>query len=197
MKRYTKWLCGLLAVVLLIGAVFPESADNSVSALESTGEIYAEDVDYFPYYDKYISTPFATESIKLSAADAELTDGAVLENGYMGKDASVSLANGAMTWTVNVPATARYIIKITYIGEEKNVRDSSICLSIDNTIPFDEANDIVLERLWKDGSEIKQDSMGNDTIPDQVQIMEWNTMALQDFAIFTNNPGTVNRYHNR
>lgn len=188
MKRYTKWLCGLLAVVLVIGAVFPASADNSVSALDSAGEIYTEEVDYFPYYDAYVSTPFASESIVLPATDAELVEGATLENGHMGKDTSVCLANGAMSWTIQVPTTARYIIKLTYIGEEQNVRDSSICLSIDGEVPFDEANDIVLTRIWKDGSEIKQDSMGNDTIPDQVQVMEWNTMALQDFAIFTNDP---------
>ena len=77
MKRYTKWLCGLLAVVLLIGAVCPASADNSVSATESTGGIYTEEVDYFPYYDTYASTPFTTQSIKLAAADAELVDGAI------------------------------------------------------------------------------------------------------------------------
>jgi hypothetical protein len=30
--------------------------------------------------------------------------------------------------------------------------------------------------------------MGNDTIPDQKQVLQWNTVALQDFAIYTNDP---------
>ena len=187
MKRYMKWFCGVLAVIMVFTMIFPAAADNSgTTVLDGSGAVYTEDVDYFPYYDKYVSTPFATESIKLSAEAATLEDGAVAENGYMDMANSVKLTKSAMTWTVNVPVTARYIFKLTYIGEEENVRDSSICVAIDGTIPFEEANDIMLTRLWKDGSEIQQDSMGNDTIPDQVQVMEWNTMALQDFAIFTN-----------
>ena len=134
-----------------------------------------------------VSTPFATESIKLLAEEATLGEGAALEAVHIDR-AAVTLSQSEMSWKINVPQNARYILKLTYIGEEENVRDNSIKVTIDGELPFDEANDIVLERLWKDASEIKQDSMGNDTIPDQKQVLQWNTVALQDFAIFTNDP---------
>ena len=189
MKRYMKWISGLLAVVLVIGIMVPASANNSETSdtQTGTGEIYVEDVSYFPYYDKYVSTPFTTESIKLLAEEAALGEGSVLEAVHIDR-AAVTLSKSEMSWKVSVPKDARYILKLTYIGEEENVRDNSIKVTVDGELPFDEANDIVLERLWKDASEIKQDSMGNDTIPDQEQVLQWNTVALQDFAIFTNDP---------
>lgn len=185
MKRYMRWLSVLLVVALLVGGV-PVYAENDQEG-GNAGAIRAEEVQYFSYYDKYVSTPFATESIKLLAEEATLGEGAALEAVHIDR-AAVTLSQSEMSWKINVPQNARYILKLTYIGEEENVRDNSIKVTIDGELPFDEANDIVLERLWKDASEIKQDSMGNDTIPDQKQVLQWNTVALQDFAIFTNDP---------
>jgi hypothetical protein len=101
------------------------------------------------------------------------------------------LKKGYITFNVNVPADSRYVIKLTYLGDEANKRDSSVAVKINGEIPFDEANDITLERLWvdelKDGK-IPTDNRGNNSIPKQKQIMQWNTMALQEFAIFSNDP---------
>ena len=74
------------------------------------------------------------------------------------------------------------------MGEESNYTDSAVALSLDGEVPFEEAGSIRLTRLWKDAGGITQDSLGNDTIPEQEQVMVWNTVALQDYAIFSAEP---------
>jgi len=205
MKRFKKWLSGILAVMLLLVCVMP-TADVSVNATNTDYETAlstGEDVDYFPYYDEYSAVVFGekqtlTADMAEVAADEdgvaelkEVTD----ENGDTRN--AVELVKGTMTFKVNVTTAARYIFKLTYLGDKENSRDSSVCVKINGEIPFDEANDITLERLWIDELEwdekeqdfvIPADNRGNNTIPKQKQIMKWNTMALQEFAIFTNDP---------
>ena len=199
MKRFKKWLSGILAVMLLLVCVMP-TTDVSVNATNTNYETAlsaGEDVDYFPYYDEHANVPFGTaqkytaESGALAADEdgtaalKEITD----ENGKT--LLAAELIKGSVTFNVNVPADSRYIIKLTYFGDKENSRDSSVRVNINGELPFEEANDITLERLWidelKDGK-IPSDNRGNNSIPKQQQVMQWNTMALQEFAIFTNDP---------
>lgn len=228
MKRFKKWLSGVLAVMLLLVCVMPATdvSVNASSELDMSGVPMEADSDYFPYYDLHKNVPFGqTQTYKpedafhLQQQEAAETDGnsaqvtpeaAIVENF---KDAegtgmnAVKLVKGSVTWKVNVSAASRYIIKLTYLGNEKNTRDSSISLTIGNKMvvgedgkvvdsnvawPFEEANDITLERLWVDqldeNGKIPSDNRGNNSIPKQKQIVKWHTMALQEFAIFTNDP---------
>ena len=113
MKRYMRWLSVLLVVALLVGGV-PVYAENDQEG-GNAGAIRAEEVQYFSYYDKYVSTPFATESIKLLADEATLGEGAALEAVHIDR-AAVTLSQSEMSWKINVPQNARYILKLTYIG---------------------------------------------------------------------------------
>lgn len=188
-KQYHKLLCVILSALILIGSGIPVSAQaaEATQATQSAGAS-AVSAEYFSYYDAYASVPFVKENILLSANEGTLTDQAVAEEGYMGKDTSVCLTGGAITWKLNVPQKMRFVIRITYLGEETNYKDSSVSVSLDGATPFEEANGIMLTRLWKDATEIRQDNMGNDTIPEQEQVLQWNTVALQDYSIFTAQP---------
>jgi len=164
----------------------PVSADAETEAPLS--EVTAATAEYFSYYDATSRVPFLTESITLSARDGQLSDEAIRENGHLGEADSVCLAGGAITWNITLPEKARFLVKVRYVGEESNYTDSSVSLSLDGAVPFEEAGSVRLTRLWKDAGGITQDSLGNDTIPEQEQVMAWNTMALQDFAIFSAEP---------
>ena len=207
MKRFKKWMSGILAVMLALVCFMPtpDVSANSTTDLSQLPVTSGEEVDYFPYFDQHASTPFGETEQELIAANGMFDADAAVEGDTVVPEATygiyadengtnydaVKLVKGSVSWTLNLPADARYIVKITYLGEKSNTRDSSVCVMIDGTIPFDEANDITLERLWidelKDGK-IPTDNRGNNTIPKQTQVMQWNTMALQDYSIFTNDP---------
>lgn len=199
MKRFKKCLSGILAVMLMLVCFMP-SANISVNAtneLDYSSVPTGEEVDYFPYYDEHVSTPFGEKQLFLAeqgVLTAEEGGAATLEHkaDINGKEFQAAvLKKGYITFQVNVPADSRYVIKLTYLGDEANKRDSSVAVKINGEIPFDEANDITLERLWVDelkNGKIPTDNRGNNSIPKQKQIMQWNTMALQEFAIFSNDP---------
>lgn len=196
MKRFKKWLCGLLAVTLLVVCFVPVSADNGTEVDDSGPVLMGDEVGYFPYYDKWSSVPMAKKAyepaLDLTQADLE-GDAQLLSEAYMGQEGVIKLTNGKFTLkNIKLDYATRYIIKITYIGEEENNRNNSISLAINGQIPFTEAADILLGRVWQDEDldkdRFEKDTIGNEKIPDSYQIMEWSTFALQDFAIFTNDP---------
>ena len=186
MKTTNRLLCGILAALMLTGSAMPVSA--AAEAETPLPEVTAATAEYFSYYDATSRVPFLTERITLSARDGQLSDEAAREAGHLGEADSVCLAGGDITWNITLPKKARFLVKVRYVGEESNYSDSSVSLSLDGTVPFEEAGSVRLTRLWKDAGGITQDSLGNDTIPEQEQVMVWNTVALQDFAIFSAEP---------
>ena len=185
MKRVKRMLCGLLSLLMLGLPCLPVSA-----AAEEAGQMPSEvpaQTEYFPYYDANARVPFLEESIRLSVASGETEGEAKAEADHLGKE-SVCLTGGAVTWKLSLPEKSRFVVKVTYVGDEGNYTESSVALSLDGEVPFEEAGSVRLTRLWKDAGGITQDSLGNDTIPEQEQVMVWNTVALQDHAIFSAEP---------
>ena len=185
MKRVKRMLCGLLSLLMLGLPCLPVSA-----AAEEAGQMPSEvpaQTEYFPYYDANARVPFLEESIRLSVASGETEGEAKAEADHLGKE-SVCLTGGAITWKLSLPEKSRFVVKVTYVGDEGNYTESSVALSLDGEVPFEEAGSVRLTRLWKDAGGITQDSLGNDTIPEQEQVMVWNTVALQDHAIFSAEP---------
>ncbi|HIW74545.1 MAG TPA: extracellular solute-binding protein [Firmicutes bacterium] len=184
-----KRIISMWMALALFGAALPVPASAEGSALPAQAEPAAGSGGsaYFSYYDQTVSVPFG-EAILLEAGRAAL-DGGTPENGYRGEASSLLLEeDGEAVWTVTVPADARYIIRVTYVGEEDNRKDGSVDLLVDGEAPFEESRALPLTRVWKDATEIRQDAVGNDRIPDQEQILDWNTVALQDFTLFTDQP---------
>ena len=189
MKRSNRILSAFLSAVMVVGLFAPTAVKADTVSGEMTAPVPSNGEEgYFAYYDAHASVPFAAESIRLQPGDAQLTDGATLESGHLGAERSVRLSKGAATWTVHVPAEARYLVQVTYVTEKGNRMDSNISLAVDGEVPFEEAGSIPLNRIWKDATKILQDSIGNDSIPDQEQVLQWSTVALQDFAILNDRP---------
>ena len=68
MKRFKKCLSGILAVMLMLVCFMP-SANISVNAtneLDYSSVPTGEEVDYFPYYDEHVSTPFGEKQLFLA-----------------------------------------------------------------------------------------------------------------------------------
>ncbi len=140
-------------------------------------------------YDSYLSlnkgafyegNPVYTD---ISSFTAENTSNTTVQK-YGGMDAIIlDEKSGKVNWTFNVPKTAYYEIKLNYIAVANTENDILISTYVNNLIPFDEADDIRLPRLWKDEAEITADENGNEATPKQVQVEQYQTYNLTDTEV--------------
>jgi ABC-type glycerol-3-phosphate transport system substrate-binding protein len=62
----------------------------------------------------------------------------------------------------------------------------AVALLIDGKVPFSEAENILLPRVWRDATDILRDERGNDLIPEQEEVLRFQTGLLKDDSLFTN-----------
>lgn len=77
-----------------------------------------------------------------------------------------------------------YLLNIKYRTNKENSKKISVKIYIDGNIPESFANDIELKRVYKDASKIKQDDFGNDLIPKQEEIFDYNEEYICDNSGF-------------
>lgn len=102
---------------------------------------------YEVYCEDNAAVPRATEPVVINGTDydaAATTATGVRVTG----DALYTPSFGAVTWNVNVPATAKYSIVIEYWPDEAKSASIERILKIDGNIPFAEARFISLPKVW-------------------------------------------------
>ena len=95
---------------------------------------------------------------------------------------------GSVSWTVNIPETGVYNIKMIYEALESNTNDVEFSLLIDGESPYATASRITLSKRWINESEIKQDSRQNDIRPGQISTSCWQETPLEDIDGLFNEP---------
>ena len=88
--------------------------------------------------------------------------------------------NDYLEWTVEVPASGLYCLRLSYKAADDNGADMVRALSIDGAVPFDECANIPLYRRWKDNGKPVVNSIGDEVRPGVVQAMEWTVSPLYD-----------------
>ncbi len=72
-----------------------------------------------------------------------------------------------------------YNISLNYKALEGK-SDINIGIKIDGSYPFENADEIYLPAMWKDGSEIRKDDFGNESSPEQVLYSDFRKVSLAD-----------------
>ncbi len=138
-------------------------------------------------YQKAITAPAATAPIALNTEGAVLSgDNATLTQ-YLDTAAIRLSPAGYAEWTVTVPADATYSVVTQYAAEKGIGQTLELMLLVDGEYPFREASGLELKRLWQDATAIQQDSKGNDLVPEQLELSQWQTAPLNDTTGYTNN----------
>ena len=178
----------LAAVMLCIGLPAAVSADNAVDLTpNSTPSVDTLSLPSYYEYQKSVSAPAATAPIALTVADAVLSVENAVRTPYQEENAIRLAPNGYAEWIVSVPADATYAILPRYAAEKGIGQTLELSLMVDGKHPFREAAGLELKRLWKDADEIRQDRKGNDLVPEQMELTDWQTAALNDTTGYTNN----------
>ncbi len=97
-------------------------------------------------------------------------------------------AQSNVTWTVNVPADGFYNIYLEYYLTESHGVEAERAVYINGEVPFEDAQNISLSRIWTDGGEVRTDNQGNQIRPTQVEYFDWHISRLRDDRGYTADP---------
>lgn len=182
----------LLAIIMLSSAFF--TAAPAASAAEAADEAEVKPaasvfsaMSYLKYQEKYAGENKDVEEITINGGDYTASEGvdAVLTE-LDGKTGSfVQQSNeGYVEYTFNAAKTGLYNIIMEYYTVEGNATDIERKIYIDGKLPFSEAGNIVIPRLWINQTTIQQAANGDDETPKQVETHRFETVYLRDDADF-------------
>ena len=177
-----------------------DSDKGSSSVTDATIEDVREILNalsYEEYTAKYANVPRADEEIVISAIDyvedktdakVEVTteypfsDGSEIKSLYVPGD-------GKVTWSVDIPKTAKYSIQIEYYPVEAKAVPIQRIFRLNGKIPFAESRYISMSKVWANvyqevdeetGRKFKTDIDRNELRPAMTQAPEWRIYELRD-----------------
>lgn len=174
-------------------ATADDSATGDGSSAATTGTDSIRQTSYTNYVKKYTNAARPDQTVEVLGKDydpASVTDAQITVTTVDGENDVMQWANqeGSVSWTVNIPETGVYNIKMIYEALESNTNDIEFSLLIDGESPYATASRITLSKRWINESEIKQDSRQNDIRPGQISTPCWQETPLEDIDGLFNEP---------
>lgn len=174
-------------------ATADDSATGDGSSAATTGTDSIRQTSYTNYVKKYADAARPDKTVEVLGKDydpASVTDAQITVTTVDGENDVMQWANqeGSVSWTVNIPETGVYNIKMIYEALESNTNDVEFSLLIDGESPYATASRITLSKRWINESEIKQDSRQNDIRPGQISTPCWQETPLEDIDGLFNEP---------
>lgn len=174
-------------------ATADDSATGDGSSAATTGTDSSRQTSYTNYVKKYTDAARPDKTVEVLGKDydpASVTDAQITVTTVDGENDVMQWANqeGSVSWTVNIPETGVYNIKMIYEALESNTNDVEFSLLIDGESPYATASRITLSKRWINESEIKQDSRQNDIRPGQISTPCWQETPLEDIDGLFNEP---------
>ncbi len=184
-KKIVGYLSMLLAVSVLFSGIslqittaYADATDDTVvTDAEPIVSTDSELIDYVQYASAHGVTDKATAEIQLPVTTyvADGADITVEENVLNWKS-----GEGSVTWNFDVAQTAVYNLQISWEPGASGI-NPEFSILIDGKCPFDEAENIELDRLWKDAAdELRKDIHGNEYAQEQVEIDGVITTLIMD-----------------
>lgn len=174
-------------------ATADDSATGDGSSAATTGTDSIRQTSYTNYVKKYTDAARPDQTVEVLGKDydpASVTDAQITVTTVDGENDVMQWANqeGSVSWTVNIPETGVYNIKMIYEALESNTNDVEFSLLIDGESPYATASRITLSKRWINESDIKQDSRQNDIRPGQISTPCWQETPLEDIDGLFNEP---------
>ena len=134
-------------------------------------------------YQAYHAAPEGVR-IELLPSAAVLTGDAILAANVEGAAEALVLGDGesTVTWTIDVPVAGLYELEITYFAQDGNEAKVQRKLTIDGSVPYEEANNLCLYRRFEEvASDIgRKNSIDDEVWPKQTEIRLWQTVRSVD-----------------
>lgn len=157
-------------------------ADKQEFKVEESNGISIKN-NYTAYLERYKDSKRPQYEVVIDANSFVSSDGGVkILNEFLGKRNVIQWGNHEMwaEWEVQVPEAGLYNIAIGYCVTENTNRDPQCRIEINGEVPFQEANNIVLTRIFEDATEIRRDLNDNEISPKQKLALIWYEQGLKD-----------------
>lgn len=168
-----------MAILLcLLTAIMPVSAAEEYEELTGYRAYLAEKGETYPDADIVIYP----DALDVSSTGSETKE-------YQGKTAVVTTDESNAVFAFEVENAGLYSMEITYCGVENKKADMLRSISINGKIPFDEASNIAFTRIYtNDSYEFKVDSQDNQVRPQQIEVIEWQTVEVRGNSGYYSEP---------
>lgn len=180
MKKIRNKVMRVTAVIMLcLSAAFP---------LFCSAETYEELTGYRDYLNSREETYPDEEILIYSDSLDESSLGCEIRE-YCGRTAVVTTdeSNAVFSFTVETPGF--YSMAISYCGVENKKSDMLRSISVNGSIPYDEASNIAFTRIYtNETDELTVDSQGNQVRPRQVEVFEWQTAEVRGSSGYFEEP---------
>lgn len=206
MKRKIMLKLFKLALFIIILGVFTTlQTEKTLIKVQAAGTsiVSSNANSYANYLKKYSNNVKPVNIINIDATlgytftNDEETDDFVVVEEFAGKQGILLPEVGKITYSINVPVTGLYNLKMEYFAiNEYNGMTISRSAAIDRGIlidgvsPFTEANNFILHRLWEDKFNVSatRDSEKNDVKPSQIEKPVWQERVIQDMNGYYEDP---------
>lgn len=139
---------------------------------------------HWRYRQEYADVPYAAAEIPLANGDAVL-DGDARRAEEQGREGLILEKGSSASWTVQVPETAIYTLRLDYCALPGNGLSLEMGFTVDGEPPCEGAGSVEFKRLWRDIGGMRTDSRGNDVAPEQEEVFRWQTAWFQDTSSYT------------
>ncbi len=162
-----------------------QTATGDTVSVQAQGEVgtAGKAGTYFHYYSTISSKNRPTASVESTGVTFAPTAEEIILDDVSG----IQLDNKDVwaEWRFSVENAGVYSLYPTYYPLKDSGKNIQISVEIDGNIPFKEAEEIQLPRLWEDeplpeGVLYEKDSLGNDMRPEQVEAPRWYTCPMRD-----------------
>lgn len=185
LKKLLSVVISLVTLITLFSVIFTVNAVNGDWELNNgDSSVSISSSAYFELYNNLKNFARPLNSIELDVAKAtNASDLKTDENGvqYVTLDEEHSLCE----WNFYIDESGVYNIENFYRPTADYERDIVFSITIDGKLPFDEAAQLTLPRIYKcnykDGDyPFEKNKLGDDIRPEQVQAPEWTSAYAQD-----------------
>ena len=153
-KKFSRIAAFLLCLTMLLGnaVVIASASDLSEDSVTGVTLEYLREllnaISYEEYCEKHVNVGNATSTIQVPINEYVTEDIGFKMEEKGGDLALYTPQNGSVSWTVNVPETAKYAIKIEYYPDQNRATSIERILKINNSVPFAEARFLTIPKRW-------------------------------------------------
>jgi ABC-type glycerol-3-phosphate transport system substrate-binding protein len=176
-----KKLMMILCLLVCLQAAFACALAEAPSAFKA--------VSYQDYLASVPQAP-AKDSVFIRCAESPSGSGFSVIPGFLEvtEDCLLLLENGCVEYTVNIPQNGLYALRLSYAMGEEGSGPFAFGLLVDGSLPFEEARQTVLPRLFRDEGEQRTDARGNDIRRRQMAAAVWQTRWMRDSQGYFTDP---------
>lgn len=184
-KIFIRFLSLFLSVAFLatsLSGVVSALANKTENTETTEQAVNSYENSYLEYISNYKTANMNVENF-VANPQTNFYNGLLLSTAETDGIQGVKIDEGnKKSFAFTVPKTGMYTIKVKYLTLQGKGSSLQSKIAIDGEIPFFEAGQITLFRIWTDetlaGSE--KDALGNDLIPSQVEKYQWQEGFIED-----------------